>query len=262
MRRDGWIRRLRHVKMRLAGGGALSRLAVPLVEVAEFSLSHGLREVLSRSRLRLTGKTTPPGAPALAMKPWVPPSVDLVFASAVEPVLASIVIPVMNNPALTRDCLRSIAANTRAGAYEVIVVDNASEEPTRQRLAGVPGLRTIRNEANEGFVGACNQGAAAARGEYIVFLNNDKVVLPAWLEALCATFAQNDRVGAAGAKLVYPNERLQEAGGIIWSDGDGWNYGRNEDPNAPAFNYVREVDYCSGACLMSGYTVYAPAYQQ
>ena len=154
----------------------------------------------------------------------------------------------------------------------MIVVDNGSDEPTRQMLSSVTGLRLIRNETNVGFVGACNQGAAAARGEFVLFLNNDTIVLPGWLDALLRTFDRDPLVGAVGAMLVYPDGSLQEAGGIIWSDGHGWNYGRNEDPNLGAFGYVRDVDYCSGACLavrrsvferLGGFdTRYAPAYYE
>ena len=117
---------------------------------------------------------------------------------------------------------------------------------------------------------ACNQGAAAARGECVLFLNNDVVVLPGWLDSLLRTLDRDRSIGAVGAMLIYPDGRLQEAGAIIWRDGLGWNYGRLNDPEASEFSFVREVDYCSAACLLvrralfeelAGFDIrYAPAY--
>ncbi len=117
-------------------------------------------------------------------------------------------------------------------------------------LEQIAGLVTLRNEQNLGFIGSCNRGAASARGTFLVFLNNDTVVTPGWLEALIRTFRKVPRVGLAGAKLIYPDGRLQEAGSVIWRDGTGWNYGKFDDAGHPKYNFTREVDYCSGACVM------------
>ncbi len=125
---------------------------------------------------------------------------------------------------------------------------------------------------NLGFIGACNHAAGFARGEFLLFLNNDTEVRPGWLDALLALLRARPDAGAAGSKLLFPDGRLQEAGGIIWRDATGANYGRGDDPAKPEYNYVREVDYCSGASLMvrralfedlGGFDpLYAPAYYE
>jgi len=73
-----------------------------------------------------------------------------------------------------------------------------------------------------------NRGFDAARGEYVVFLNNDTIVGKDWLDELYETMRGDLRIGIAGAKLLYPDGSLQECGGIIWRLGDGWNWGRGE----------------------------------
>lgn len=163
--------------------------------------------------------------------------------------LASIIIPVYNQLGHTLTCLRALAASGDTTSFEVIVVDDASIDDTPRVLAGIPGLRMIRNDHNLGFIGACNAGAAKARGQFVAFLNNDTAVQSCWLDALLRTFAEHSDTGLAGSKLVYPDGRLQEAGGIVFSDGSGWNYGRFADSAHPSYNYVREVDYCSGAAI-------------
>lgn len=185
---------------------------------------------------------------------------------------ASVVVPVYNHFHHTRTCLRALADCGDATPFEIIVVDDGSSDETAERLATLPGLRFHRNPQNLGFIGACNAGAALARGEFLVFLNNDTAVQPGWLDALLATFAQHADVGLVGSKLVYPDGRLQEAGGIVFSDGSGWNYGRFDDPADPRYNFVREVDYCSGAAIALRKTLfdgfggfdphYAPAYYE
>ena len=265
------VQSLRRVKLRLTAGGFAARALVPFVEVVEFWLSHGFREVIARSRMRLSGQTSIPRPHTLVL-PAEEGLIQLTIPNGPGRSVVSIVIPVLNNAAMTHRSLRAIIEQTAPGSYEVIVVDNASDEDTRQMLGRVSGLRTIRNEKNAGFVGACNQGAAAAHGDFVLFLNNDTAVQPNWLPPLLGTFERFQSVGAVGSRLVYPTGRLQEAGGIIWSDGDGWNYGKHDSPDAPEFNYVREVDYCSGAALLLRRSVfdslggfdnrYAPAYYE
>lgn len=162
----------------------------------------------------------------------------------------SIVIPVYGKVAYTLACLRSIARHAGPIPFEVIVVDDGSPDATPQRLAAIGGIRTLRNERNLGFIGSCNAGAAQARGEFVLFLNNDTVVTAGWLEALARCLEQAPAAGLVGAKLVYPDGRLQEAGGIVFDDGSGWNYGRFEDPDDPRFAFRRTADYCSGAAIM------------
>lgn len=185
--------------------------------------------------------------------------------------LASIIIPVHNHCYDTYRCLKSIESETK-GSYEVVLIDDASTDMTSELVRCATGIVSIRNEKNLGFVGSCNRGAAAARGEYLVFLNNDTLTTPGWLDALLRTFDDHPRTGLVGAKLVYPDGRLQEAGGAIWNDASGWNYGKFADPDHPSYNFVREVDYCSGACVaiprtlfhsLGGFDdLYAPAYYE
>jgi GT2 family glycosyltransferase/glycosyltransferase involved in cell wall biosynthesis len=143
--------------------------------------------------------------------------------------------------------LQTVEEQTR---FEVIIVDDCSTDGTAEALSQIDGITYLRNERNSGFVASCNRGAEKARGEHLVFLNNDTLVKPGWLTALLDTFAEEPRAAIVGSKLVYPDGRLQEAGGIIWRDASGWNYGKFDDPGKPEYNYLREVDYCSGAALM------------
>ena len=117
-------------------------------------------------------------------------------------------------------------------------------------FGNLPGVVYLRNDTNAGFIASCNRGARTARGKYLVFLNNDTRVTKGWLASLLETFALESKAGLVGSKLVYPDGRLQEAGGIIWRDGSGWNRGKFQDPEKPEYNYLKEVDYCSAASIM------------
>ena len=167
-----------------------------------------------------------------------------------EEVDVSIIIPVFNQLEYTHACLASLQAVQEQPPFEVIVVDDCSTDNTPEVVAQIDGVVYLRNDSNSGFIASCNAGAKTARGKYLVFLNNDTLVKPGWLTALLDTFKEERRAGIVGSKLLYPDGRLQEAGGIIWQDASGWNYGKFDDPGKPEYNYLRDVDYCSGAALM------------
>lgn len=167
-----------------------------------------------------------------------------------EKPLVSVIIPVYGKVDYTLRCLASISAHAPKAAYEVIVVDDCSPDNSAALLAKVDGIHLVRNAENQGFIRSCNLGAKAAKGEYLLFLNNDTQVTAGWLDELVRTFDEFPGTGLAGSKLIYPDGRLQEAGGIIWQDGSAWNFGRFQDPLLPVYNYAREVDYCSGASIM------------
>ncbi|MCZ8243255.1 MAG: glycosyltransferase [Microcystis sp. LE19-131.1A] len=175
----------------------------------------------------------------------------LEIASSDDP-LVSIIIPAYNQFAYTFNCLESLSVNLSSDlAYEIIIVNDASTDDTLEQLATlVKGIKVLTNAENSGFIRSCNYGASQAKGQYLYFLNNDTRILENCLESLLKLIVNNPQVGAVGSKLIYANSKQQEAGGIIWNSADGWNYGRLDSPDEPEYNYVRPVDYCSGASLL------------
>lgn len=185
---------------------------------------------------------------------------------------ASIIIPVFNKSLYTFTCLQSILEAKCQTTYEIIVVDDHSSDDTPRMLNGITGIHILRSESNRGFIASCNAGADMARGENLVFLNNDTIVTNHWLDNLISTLQNHANTAIAGAKLLFSDGTLQEAGGIVWQDGSAWNYGRGDDPEKPEYCYARDVDYCSGACLAIPKqifyqlgkfdTIYSPAYYE
>ncbi|HEY1613356.1 MAG TPA: glycosyltransferase [Rhizomicrobium sp.] len=173
----------------------------------------------------------------------------LAFRFTPNPVV-SIVIPAHNKFEVTYHCLCSLLFAYNDTPFEVIIVDDGSTDETARVLEFVDGIRVIRRSDARGFVHACNDGAEAARGEFVLLLNNDTQVTTRWLDELVSAFRNFDNVGLVGSKLVYPDGRLQEAGGVVWGSGNPWNVGRDGNPEDPRYNYLRQVDYVSGAALM------------
>ena len=224
-----------------------------------------VQRALERVRLRIRSRYRA-GKPVVALaNAWRP----IAFESCLLPEV-SIVIPAHNHALVTFSCLQSISETKTDVSYEVIVVDDGSSDDTPSMLSTMRNIHVVRNESNRGFIEASNAGARAARGRYVLFLNNDTIVLPNWLDELRKTFELFPDAGLVGGKLIYPDGRLQEAGAIVWKNGDALNYGRYDQAEKPEYCYARDVDYCSGACLLikkelfdqlGGFdTAFAPAY--
>lgn len=163
---------------------------------------------------------------------------------------ATVIVPVYNNLLDTLLCVASILELETDRCFEVIVADDGSTDETPRVVGAIGGVvKHLRQPRNLGFLGNCNAAAAQARGRVVVLLNNDTLVLPGWLDGLLSPFDRFDHVGLVGSKLLNWDGTLQEAGGIFWNDGSAWNFGRGQNPRAPQFCYLKDVDYVSGASI-------------
>ncbi len=168
------------------------------------------------------------------------------------PYACSIIIPVWNNAALTRQCLTALAEVTDDVTYEVILVDNGSTDGVQDFLRTLGGdVQVIRNEENLGFAKACNQGARAARGEFLVFLNNDTIPLKGWLSALVEDIRAHAEVAVVGSKLLFEDGSIQHAG-VAFSRECLMPYHmyRGGRAEAACANRRRELQCVTAACML------------
>lgn len=255
------VRQSRRVDARLRRSelliSTLKQAARPARKAAHIKRS--LRQRSAQAKNQMHKKT--PKLPEKVILPKHSPKPDV-----------SIIIPVFNKLETTLDCLRSLSVIKTRYSYEVVISDNASSDGTQGALSKIENLTYVRNSTNLGFVDGCNVGFKHSSGGIIVFLNNDTIVTDDWLDLLVEPLLSDPSIGLVGSKLLYPNGTLQEAGGIIFKDGSGTNYGKYQLADYYLFNYRREVDYCSGASVaisrklfssLGGFDRrYAPAYYE
>ena len=202
----------------------------------------------------------------------LPAPAGLVAPQDDNPVRVSIIVPAFNKWILTLNCLRSlVVAEHGASGFEVILADDASTDETPEIAARNPWLRHVRLDRNSGFVDNCNHAASQARGELLLFLNNDTLVGNGWLGALLASLRRRPGAGVVGSQVYASDGGLLESGGILWGNGDVWNHGRGFGPERWfELDHEREVDYVSGCAMairrevwqqLDGFdTRYRPAY--
>jgi GT2 family glycosyltransferase len=197
---------------------------------------------------------------------------SLALPQAADPDV-SIIIVLHNQAELSFGCLSSIAEclGTQTGV-EVVILDNASTDATSTLLSRVTGARLVFSSENLHFLRGVNRAVREARGRDILLLNNDAQILPGTLEAALGALRSADNIGAVGGRIILPDGMLQEAGSILWQDGTATGYGRGHAPGEPEFDFRRDVDYCSGAFLLTPREVferlggfderYVPAYYE
>ncbi|MCF8055218.1 MAG: glycosyltransferase [Desulfocapsa sp.] len=173
--------------------------------------------------------------------------------------LVTIIIPFKDKPELLKTCVQSIIGKSSYHNFEILGIDNNSEEQktvkaleslTRldKRISFVPYSKVFN------FAAICNYGVEKARGDYIVFLNNDTAVIsPEWIEALLE-HAQQPGIGVVGGKLYYPDDTIQHSGVVIGMTGVGGHPFRlfhKDDVGYYARPHViHNVSAVTGACLM------------
>jgi glycosyltransferase involved in cell wall biosynthesis len=165
---------------------------------------------------------------------------------------ASVIILAWRAAPYLLQCLRSVSwYAAQSTPYEVILYLNEPDDALRSLVEQqVRGAQVIVSRVNRGFGGGCNRAAAVARGEYLVFLNDDTEVEPGWLDALVATADAHPQAGAVGSRILFLDGTLQEAGSVIWSDGTTAPVGAGAPADAHAFTYLRTVDYASACSLL------------
>jgi GT2 family glycosyltransferase len=166
-----------------------------------------------------------------------------------EPLVSVVMVLYGGWPIAVR-AIYDLVENTQE-PFELLLVDNASPDETLSHVREeISGAHLIANETNRGFGDASNQGAEAARGRYLCFLNSDALVLPGWLGPLLETLESDPSVGAVVPMFLNEDGTIQEAGSVIDSAGHAHAVGSGADPADFEYRFPREVDYASAACLV------------
>ena len=165
--------------------------------------------------------------------------------------LVSIIIPVSNSFNYTYKCINSILNADSSFFYEIIIIDETLNNKIKLLIEMYNQNQSnniiyYKTKKYKNYIENCNQAVKLSNGKYIAFLRDNTKVYKNWLTYLLKTIENDKIIGLVGSKLIYSNGILEEAGGIVWNNGEYSNYGRGSDANLPEFNYIKEVDFISG----------------
>jgi GT2 family glycosyltransferase len=164
----------------------------------------------------------------------------------------SIIIPVYNRAALTRQCLEVLVHEPPVlTSAEIVVVNDGSTESLQSLIDAYQGsVQFLQHETNMGFAAACNDGAAASSARWLVFLNNDTQPQTGWLDALVHYAEEHPNAAAVGSKLVFPNDTIQHAGVVICQDLYPRHLYAGFPADHPAVNRSRRFQSVTAACVL------------
>ena len=166
----------------------------------------------------------------------------------------SIIIPNWNGFPYLKDCIKSIKKAEYKYKIEIIIVDNASLDDSIKWVERYhKDILVLKNKKNLGFAKACNQGAKAARGEFLIFLNNDTEVQPGWLDEMIKCSQLDANIAIVGAKLLYPDNTIQHAGVAITNSPHPifpYHMHSGKPSNFDEAKILKEYQAVTGACML------------
>jgi GT2 family glycosyltransferase len=194
------------------------------------------------------------GLRAEAVRGQFPHRVQLAPRGRMESPMVSIVIPTKDNPEMIERCLYTLFSKTTYPKFEVICVDNETSDVEALDILRTAPVERLILPGTFNFSKANNLGVKQARGEYLVFMNNDiEILTPDWIQEMLY-YAEQPDVGAVGALLLYPDQTVQHAGVVLGCRGTADHVSRGVSPStdgyAGSLRCAREVSAVTAACLM------------
>ena len=169
--------------------------------------------------------------------------------------LVSIIILVKNKFDYINDCVSSIINTQPQKSFELILsfpnnhIELITEMEYLKKFSNIK-IKIINNNKNNNCFVNIKKAIRLSKGKYILFLKDNTKVYKNWLSSLIKLFEKDSKIGMIGSKIINPNGVLKDAGGIIWNNGQFFNFGKGNNREFPEYNYVKQVDFISGTSII------------